>query len=211
MRTTNEEERRIQNNTQTPNQRRDGSTKNQPTSLIINNSLENSYDTKYLKTVKQARHITIIIIIIMADNSNQPKRDSPRNSPRVPRHATQIVTEDLSASRKIALKVPLHATQVLPDVLLHAKEDLHSPVGTENNFVVFEKHLLANHLGSLGDCMIYNKETHHRSKADDSEEEAVNNSQTTPQGEPKAKMNKELMKEQSGSFDLMADVFYTEH
>jgi hypothetical protein len=49
----------------------------------------------------------------------------------------------------------------LPAVLSQAQEDLPSPVPIESNFLVFEKHLLANHLGSLGDFMIYEKSSHH--------------------------------------------------
>lgn len=106
----------------------------------------------------------------MADN-NPPMTLSPRNagngtsatnSPRIPRHATQVTSvEHLTPERKAAVKVPPHATQVLPDVLTHAQEELvYSPVPIESNFVAFEKHLLANHIGSLGDYMIYEKNSH---------------------------------------------------
>uniref|UniRef100_A0A7S3L4I0 Uncharacterized protein n=1 Tax=Amphora coffeiformis TaxID=265554 RepID=A0A7S3L4I0_9STRA len=141
----------------------------------------------------------------MADNSNKHTTQSPPHSPRVPKHATQMLPEELTPRRRAALKVPLHATQVLPDVLLHAKEELSeegesSPVAPESNFVNFEKHILANHIGSLGDCMIYNKETHHASTT-----------QTTPSAAPKDKVRKEdLMKSQSGSFDYV-ECFYTDH
>ena len=151
----------------------------------------------------------------MADTSNQAH--SPP-SPRSLRHAAQIMTDphELSPQRKAATKVPnKHATQVLPDILTHAKEELSphdSPVNVERNFVNFEKHLLANHIGSLGDTMIYNKETHHRHRhpvvAD--EEQDASNSQTTPQTGPRAKLGKETMKDASGSFD-MAECFYSDH
>lgn len=150
----------------------------------------------------------------MADKSNKSNL-SPGNSPRVPRHATQMLPEELTPKRKAALKVPLHATQALPDVLLHAKEELHSP-STETNFVIFEKHLLANHIGSLGDCMIYNKHPLHPLGGDDNdqdEDEPVPNSQITPEAAPKPKVGKEdVMKSgQSGSFDMMAECFYSDH
>ena len=114
------------------------------------------------------------------------------------------------------MKVPLRATQVLPDALLHAKEELleeASPVAPESNFVNFEKHILANHLGSLGDCMIYNQETHHchHHHHHDEEEEVQDNTQATPPSASKDKVRKEdLLKSQSGSFDLM-ECIYSDH
>ena len=148
----------------------------------------------------------------MADSNNHPH--SPRSSPRVPRHATQMLPEELTPERKTAVKVPPHATQVLPDVLLHAKEEIHSPVSPETNFVNFEKHLLANHLGSLGDCMIYQKHPHPIVGDDDdndnSDTEQVH-SQTTPHTGPRAKLDKESMKNQSGSFGMVGECFYTDH
>ena len=147
----------------------------------------------------------------MSDNSNKHESHSPGTSPRVPRHATQVLPEELTPERRRALKVPLHATQVLPDVLLHAKEELHSPAA-ETNFVIFEKHLLANHIGSLGDCMIYEKDTHHdHAVGDEDTDRHHHHSQTTPQGGPKPKVDTDRMKQQSGSFDMAADVFYTDH
>jgi len=146
----------------------------------------------------------------MTDNSNKLNQ-SPPDSPRVPKHATQMLPEELSPQRKVAVKVPLHATQVLPDVLLSAKEELSeqgeeegetSPVAPETNFLNFEKHILANHIGGITNSMIYNKETHH---ADASP------AQATPPVAPRGKVRKDdLMKGQSGSFDLMESI-YSDH
>lgn len=147
----------------------------------------------------------------MADSSNSPQ--APR-SPRIPRHAAQMLPQELTPERKTAVKVPRHATQVLPDLLLHAKEELldddstSSPVPMESNFVCFEKHLLANHIGSLGDSMIYRKETHHK----EAEEDAAATTQATPQTGPRPKLTKESMEDnKSGSFDMMAECFYADH
>lgn len=153
----------------------------------------------------------------MADTSNQAH--SPRSS--LVRHAAQIMTSqdphEMSPERKAASKVPhQHATQVLPDILTHAQQELlssssssphehDSSVNAETNFCNFEKHLIANHIGSLGDTMIYNKETHHPVPV---EHDAVH-SQTTPQSGPKPKLGKGK-KTANGSFD-MAEVFYSDH
>lgn len=146
----------------------------------------------------------------MADSSNQPV---PPHSPRlIPRHATQMLAAELSPERKTAVKVPRHAAQVLPDLLLHAKEELHesSSPSTETNFLNFEKHLIANHIGSLGDCMIYKKETHH-AEATAVEEEEATHPQTTPQTETRPKVSKASMDSGSGSFDMAAECFYVDH
>lgn len=139
----------------------------------------------------------------MTDRNNQ----HTNLSPRVPRRATQVVdVENLTPERKAALKVPPHASQALPEVLRHAEDEMSTPVPIESNFVVFEKHLLANHIGSLGDCMIYEKETSSSHRDDDPQKI----SQITPHPEAKPKLNRKAMKEESGSFDLAAEI-YSDH